>query len=172
MSVSYIRLLFKCSLTSNFRSLLESSNGQFFLNGIRFADKWGIDSFKLTLFKKLASKDVGSPAQVIAAARILGDELKEKEYLVQSYVLLMSEAPTDNDVEMMCKEDLALILRLRTHHKKNAYFFTAEEYVRAVVVGGIRVSDTEGLKSWRTRKREPAKAKPVKRRRLWTDESD
>lgn len=131
------------------RTLFESSDGELFLNALRFADKWSLDTLKHSLFKKITSGNVGSAAQIIAACRILGDDLKDKKSLVTSFLDLMSEPPADSIAYILSPTDLVLTLQLQAYYKGDAQKkINREKYVRAVVVGGVHPSDMPGAMKW------------------------
>lgn len=150
----------------SFRSIIDRSDGQFFLNAFKFAEKWGFDSLKLSLFERLHSPNIGTPIQVIYAARLLGIEKSKSEVLVKPFMALMKKPPSDEEFQVMRREDLITLCQLQAYGKnisaqisvgksgRRSYVYVdktsmgQEGYVRAVIVGGVLASDMEKAKQW------------------------
>lgn len=154
----------------SFRSIINRKDGQFFLNAFKFAEKWGFDSLKTTLFGRLHSPNIGTPIQVIYAARLLGIEKSKSEVLVKPFMAIMKKPPSDEEFQLMRREDLITLCQLQAYGKNisdqikvgrdgirkyilvdNVYIDNAtmgqEGYVRAVIVGGVMASDIEMAKA-------------------------
>lgn len=100
---------------------------------------------------------------MIVAARLLGFEKSQNEVLVKPFTALLNELPSDEEFQMMTREDLIILCQLQanwaidypTSKKKHArlqtnryYAMGQADYVRAVIVGGVRASDIEEAKEW------------------------
>jgi hypothetical protein len=150
-----------CTDHPPFRTFQEAYDGYFWLSCLRFADKWNFEkqkSLALSRINVISETPKGSaqpvpdlassvsPAVKISAARLCDKGL---DWLVPAFKdMMLNHPPTYKDGLVLSLTDMVLFCQIQFHRTK---FRDIDDYLRAVLAGGVSPEDVEGYSAWKQR---------------------